>query len=275
MAKSVFISSTSKDLLEHRAAVDKAIRRLEMRPINMEDFGSQPGGASGVSVREVGKADIFVGIIARRYGYIPEGMDKAVTEQEYDEAVRRKLPRLMYLLHPDYDWPEDRIEQDETAQAKLAAFQARIEKNEVRSLFRTPEDLAAQVTADLTKLDNKQRRQQLVMRLITAALIVFALIAFVLAATPGVLTDVLVGLNVITETYTPSAPPTPTNTSTPTSTPTITPTPLEGAPFAEDEVGVVLANFTMIDPNAPRAERGGWNAILTRRKFNMCGCITN
>jgi hypothetical protein len=103
MAKSVFISSTSKDLPEHRAVIDKAIRRLGLRPINMDDFGSQPGGASGVSVREVRKADIFVGIIARRYGYVPDGMDKSVTEQEYDEALRRKLPRLMYLLDPNHD----------------------------------------------------------------------------------------------------------------------------------------------------------------------------
>lgn len=57
MTKSVFISSTSRDLGEYREAVDKAIRRLELHPINMDDFGSQPGGASGVSLREVAKAD--------------------------------------------------------------------------------------------------------------------------------------------------------------------------------------------------------------------------
>ncbi len=83
MTKSIFISSTSKDLKPRRDAVDAAIRRLELRPINMSDFGSQPGGAVGVSVREVGKGDIFVGILAHRYGYIPAGMDKSVTEQEY------------------------------------------------------------------------------------------------------------------------------------------------------------------------------------------------
>src|SRR5215510_4526972 len=129
MTKSVFISSTSKDLPEYRAAVDKAIRRLGMRPINMDDFGSQPGGATGVSVREVGKADIFIGIIARRYGYVPEGMEKSVTEQEYDEAVRLKLPRLMYLLDPAYDWPPEYVET--AAQDKLNAFRAKIERNDV------------------------------------------------------------------------------------------------------------------------------------------------
>ena len=59
--KSVFISSTSKDLQEHRAAVDKAIRRLELRPINMDDFGSQPGGAVGNWWSLLSLADKFDG----------------------------------------------------------------------------------------------------------------------------------------------------------------------------------------------------------------------
>lgn len=42
MTKSVFISSTSKDLQAHRAAVNAALRRLELRPIDMVDFDAQP-----------------------------------------------------------------------------------------------------------------------------------------------------------------------------------------------------------------------------------------
>ncbi len=178
--KSVFISSTSIDLKEYRAAVDAAIRRLELRPINMTDFGAQPGGAVGVSVREVGKADIFVGILAQRYGYVPAGMDKSVTEQEYDEAVRRGIPRLMYLLDSKFPWDNTLVEADSTAQARLKAFKDRVNATEVRSLFTTPDDLAQQVIADLVKLLDKQRRQTLITRGLAAALTVIALIALVL-----------------------------------------------------------------------------------------------
>lgn len=266
MAKSVFISSTSKDLVEYRQGVDRAIRRLELRPINMDDFGSQPGGATGVSVREVGKADIFIGIIARRYGYVPQGMDTSVTEQEYDQAVRLKIPRLMYLLDPSYDWPADRIEAGETAQNKLAAFRSRIEQNEVRSLFTSPDSLAAQVTADLTKLLDKQRRQQIITRVIAATAAVIALIAVILVSNTDARTSLLVGLGAVTHTYTPSptltpsSTPTPTVTNTPTptpsptNTPTATPTPLEGAAFTDEQVGVLLADFHYIDENAPQTE---------------------
>jgi hypothetical protein len=62
-AKSVFISSTSKDLQTYRDAANASIRRLELCPIDMQDFGSQPGGASGVSLREVGKADLFIAFL--------------------------------------------------------------------------------------------------------------------------------------------------------------------------------------------------------------------
>jgi len=297
MAQAVFISSTSKDLPEHRAAVDKAIRGLELRPINMDDFGAQPGGAAGVSLREVRKADIFIGIIAKRYGYVPAGMEKSVTEQEYDEAVKRRIPRLMYLLDPEYEWPADRIEADETAQAKLAAFRQRIEANEVRRLFTTPDRLSSYVVTDLTKLLNKQRQQTLITRILVAIVAVLALIAFVLIADSGVRTPLLVSMGVLTETYTPSPTltpsitpsptftstptatltptvtptptatltpthtptstltPTPTSTATPTHTPTITQTPQEGAPFAEGQVGVILADFERIDAAAPDVVR--------------------
>jgi tetratricopeptide (TPR) repeat protein len=58
-----------------------------------------------------------------------------------------------------------------------------------------------------------------------------------------------------TATYTSTNTPSPTATDTPTNTPTITPTALEGTPFAEDEVGVVLANFADLDAGAREVER--------------------
>ncbi|MEZ4672414.1 MAG: DUF4062 domain-containing protein [Anaerolineae bacterium] len=186
MTKSVFISSTSRDLGEYREAVDKAIRRLELRPINMDDFGSQPGGASGVSLREVGKADMFVGIVARRYGYVPNEGAHSITEQEYDEAVRRNVPRLMYLLDPAYNWPEERVEAGEIPQRKLTAFRQKIELQDVRSLFTSPEDLVAKVTADLVRLKDGQHRHEMRLRgLITLVVVAALMVGVIIIANPG------------------------------------------------------------------------------------------
>ncbi len=187
--KSVFISSTNQDLLYHRAAVDKAIRRLDLRPINMDHFGSQPGGASGVSMREVGKADIFIGIVAMRYGYVPANHEKSVTEQEYDEAVKLGLPRLMYLLDPEYeDWPTEPpyVDQEPEKAALLEAFKKRIEQNEVRSLFTTPEHLAAEVAPDLIKLISNQQRVRLFTTILLAVVTILAVLGIVVASNPVV-----------------------------------------------------------------------------------------
>jgi len=224
MAKSVFISSTSQDLQEYRDAVNRAIRRLRMLPIDMVDFGSQPGGAVKVSVDEVRRADYFVGVIAHRYGYVPEGAEKSVTEQEYDDAVRLHKPRLMYVIDPNYAWDEDKIEQDPVAQRRLAAFIARIEKNEVRSLFTTPEDLAAQVTTDLAKLDDRQSQRNFLVRMLVGITALVAVIAIGLLFAPEVRSGLLDTLGL--------APP------------TATPVPLPAADF-----NVVVAGFAEQQPN--------------------------
>jgi hypothetical protein len=160
MTKSVFISSTSQDLKPFRLAVKASIERLRLNPIVMEHFGSQPGGAIEVSLEEVERAHIFVGILAHHYGYVPNGAAKSVTEQEYEEAVRHRIPRLMYLVDPNYAWPKELIETDPIAQQRLAKFKSRIETKEVRTLFTTADNLARQVAVDLAKelLQQRQRR---------------------------------------------------------------------------------------------------------------------
>ncbi|MCA9908472.1 MAG: DUF4062 domain-containing protein, partial [Anaerolineae bacterium] len=224
MAKSVFISSTSQDLQDYREAVNRAIRRLRMLPIDMVDFGSQPGGAVKVSVDEVRRADYFVGVIAHRYGYVPEGAEKSVTEQEYDDAVRLRKPRLMYVVDPDHAWDDDKIEQDPLAQERLAAFKAKIEKSDVRSLFTTPGDLAAQVTSDLAKLDDRQRQRDFLVRMLVGVTALVAVIALGLLFAPEVRTGLLDTLGL--------APP------------TATPVPLPAADF-----NVVVAGFAEQQPD--------------------------
>ena len=204
MASSVFISSTAVDLREHRAQVNAAIRRLRLRPIDMVDFGSQQGGAVGVSVKEVAHADIYVGIIAHRYGYIPAGMTKSVTEQEYDEAIRLGLPRLMYLVDQDYAWPPEFVEQDAQAQERLAAFRARVEANEVRSLFTTPENLATQVATDLARFQSEQQRGRVLRWIATAIVAIVFLIALALIALPDTRSSVIAFVGLGTATPTPT-----------------------------------------------------------------------
>jgi hypothetical protein len=100
------ISSTSLDLPEHREQVMNACIRMGMFPVMMEHLTASDVNASTKSLAMVDRADIFIGVLAFRYGYVPDSNNPeriSVTEMEYNRAVERGIPRLIFFmdkLHP-------------------------------------------------------------------------------------------------------------------------------------------------------------------------------
>jgi len=150
MSTSVFISSTSRDLRNHRSAVAEALRRAGFQAIDMADFGARPEGATTACLEEVAEADLFVGIYAWRYGFIPEGAEISITEQEFVEAERLKKPRFCFIIDEQCDWPEEDVEKGIGARL-LRDFKARLDATLVRDTFTTPDDLATKVLASLQR----------------------------------------------------------------------------------------------------------------------------
>ncbi|MEL6537015.1 MAG: DUF4062 domain-containing protein [Bacteroidota bacterium] len=72
----VMVSSTARDLPDYRQEVWDAIARLSMLPVIMEHLSAADANAVTESLSMVDRADIYVGILAHRYGTIPEGHDK-------------------------------------------------------------------------------------------------------------------------------------------------------------------------------------------------------
>jgi len=142
----VYISSTSQDLQEQREAAARAVRRLECEPINMENYtaGSRPPLEKCLA--DVRNSDIYVGIIAWRYGAHPPGMEQSFTRLEFEEAQSHQIPSLLFLLEEGVEWPKKW--RDEGADgAGLQAFREHVaEKLTVRFFSRTPE-LETHVTA--------------------------------------------------------------------------------------------------------------------------------
>lgn len=66
------ISSTVLDLPEHREAVREACLREGMFPIDMELHPARDTSGIAVSLDMVDKADVYIGIYAWRYGWVPE-----------------------------------------------------------------------------------------------------------------------------------------------------------------------------------------------------------
>ena len=96
--KTVMISSTARDLPEHRQAVMDACLRQGMFPLMMEHLPASDADAIEVSLKMVEEADLYLGIYAHRYGYVPEGHDISITEMGYDRATELGLrPRARFV----------------------------------------------------------------------------------------------------------------------------------------------------------------------------------
>src|SRR5882724_613538 len=97
----VMISSTALDLPEHRKEAMDACLRQGMFPKMMDHLPASDAEAISVSLKMVDEADIYVLILAHRYSYVPKTNNPgqiSITEMEYNRAVARKIPRLIFVI---------------------------------------------------------------------------------------------------------------------------------------------------------------------------------
>ena len=148
--KTVMISSTARDLPEHRKEAMDACLRQGMFPVMMEHLPASDDEAISASLAMVDAADIYVGIFAHRYGYVPAGHAISVTEMEYNRAVERKIPRLIFVMDKDHPITIDQVELGEGG-VKLEAFKKRLLAGNIVNFFKSPADLRAQIINSLSQ----------------------------------------------------------------------------------------------------------------------------
>jgi hypothetical protein len=107
----------------------------------------------------VDDADIYIGIFAHRYGYVPAGSDVSVTEMEYRRAVERKLPCLIFFMHEDHPVKARDIEMGSGAE-KLARLKDHIGKSHIVLFFKSPEDLRGHVLHSLEALRKRLQKAE-------------------------------------------------------------------------------------------------------------------
>lgn len=114
----VFISSAPGALGPYRHAAAEVGYRLGMIPVYMGEFDSQRPTPEQVSRGEVDRCDVFVLLLAHRYGPRPPGQRLSYTELEYERAMSRPgLPLLAFVVDPGFAWPPPDIDRDEDAAA--------------------------------------------------------------------------------------------------------------------------------------------------------------
>ncbi|MBA3826602.1 MAG: DUF4062 domain-containing protein, partial [Ktedonobacterales bacterium] len=150
----VFLSSSVYGLQPFRAMVEETLLSLQQLPVGMEHFYAQPGGAIAFSTESVAECDIYVGIIAWRYGTIKPGETRSITHLEYDEAVALGKPRYLYLANESTRqdlalFPTET--RDPEHETKLLDWRTFLQQNEVVSYFDSAAELGRQVSIGISR----------------------------------------------------------------------------------------------------------------------------
>ena len=94
----VFVSSTYEDMIDYRKAVIDTLNNLEVIPRAMEHFVSSPEKPLDVVLSEVRRCQLFIALVAMRYGSIDTETGKSFSELEYEEAVKNGIPVLAFII---------------------------------------------------------------------------------------------------------------------------------------------------------------------------------
>lgn len=155
----IYLSSTFTDLKEFREAVEKSLRKSGASVIAMEDYVASDERPLERCLKDVRDADIYIGVFAHRYGFIPSENnpeEKSITELEYRQAIQAGKPRLIFLLDEDTLWLPRNID-SHTHEGKdgqrIHDLRAELANQNLISYFKTPDDLAALAIAAVARYE--------------------------------------------------------------------------------------------------------------------------
>ena len=100
----IYVSSTFGDLKDHREHVYRTLRQLGHDVIAMEDYVATDQRPLAKCLEDVAISDVYIGILAHRYGYVPTHENperRSITELEYRHAQAKRKPCLVFLLDPE------------------------------------------------------------------------------------------------------------------------------------------------------------------------------
>jgi hypothetical protein len=156
----IYISSTYEDLKIHRETVYKQLRKLRHDVVAMEDYVASDKRPLAECLRDIAAADIYIGIFAWRYGYVPahgNSKQRSITELEYRHAGDLRKPRLIFLLKEDAPWPvsltDSHAGQGENGK-RIRQLRKKLEQQHTVGFFAIPEQLASDVVAAVYRAEH-------------------------------------------------------------------------------------------------------------------------
>jgi hypothetical protein len=158
MAK-VYLSSTFSDLEDCRKQVYEALRQMRHDVIAMEDYTASDERPVAKSLADVESCEVYVGILAWRYGYVPSEKNpeqQSITEMELRRAQAVKKPCLIFLVDETAPWPRFKMEKGDGEQ-RLLRLREELGKSKVVRFFTNAADLAMKVSTSIANWENEQR----------------------------------------------------------------------------------------------------------------------
>ena len=158
----IYLSSTYEDLKEYRAAVFDALRKAGYHVFAMEDYVATDKRPVERCLADVADADIYVGLFAFRYGYVPPAEHGnphglSITELEFRHAEKLRKPCLTFVVSEDAPWPPKFI--DGLKGERINQLREYLLTEKTASFFSSPHQLARLVQAAVTKHLSEKSKQ--------------------------------------------------------------------------------------------------------------------
>lgn len=154
----VFISSTYSDLEKERKQVLEILLMADCIPAGMENFVATDDEQFNVIKKVIDLCDYYILILGRRYGSVNETTGISYTEMEYNYAIDKGIPVLVFSLDDSIELDSDKVEIDDVKKGKLAEFKSRAMRNRLASVWRDQSDLTGKVAIAIMRAKEEIKR---------------------------------------------------------------------------------------------------------------------
>jgi TolB-like protein/Tfp pilus assembly protein PilF len=158
----IYISSTFNDLADHRTAVIRALRQMNKIVVAMEDYTASDERPFDRCLADVAACDVYVGIFAHCYGFIPiaNNPDRlSITELELRQAEVLGKQKFIFLVDETARWSPLNMDvhtKQGDSGTRVAELRDRLSHTTMVRFFDGPDDLATSVTTAVARWQEQQ-----------------------------------------------------------------------------------------------------------------------
>src|SRR3990172_8523102 len=153
----IYVSSTFRDLEEFRKEVSAALRRLGHEDVAMEYYVAGDERPLDRCLNDVAACNLYIGIFAWRYGYIPQENNpegRSITELEYRRAQEKSIPCLIFLLSEEAPWPKTKQDRGPAAD-RIDALRQELSGRHVVDFFENADELSRKVSEGVIRWERE------------------------------------------------------------------------------------------------------------------------